>query len=182
MTEKEYIEEIKKLKRDPLIEIIVEGQVGVPLTLVQVAKDRKKEADRAARKEKDHNLRYDAVWCIFDVDDHPKLSDAKVMARDNGIELAISNPAFELWLLLHLSDSPGMQSRETITRALKKLIPSYDKHVSLQDFVDKDRTFKSAYADAVRRAKRLDEEARLDDEEHRNPTTGVYRLTETILN
>jgi hypothetical protein len=30
------------------------------------------------------------VWCVFDVDIHPNLPEAKQQARDNGLSLAIS--------------------------------------------------------------------------------------------
>ncbi len=181
LTEKEYFDGIKSLQRDPLIEVIVEGQLGVPLTLVRIAKDRKRQAEKEARTEKDDNLKYDAVWCIFDVDDHPNLPDAKVMARDNGIELAISNPSFELWLLLHFRDSPGMQPRDGMRRLLKGFITDYNKHIALSDLATDDRDFEALHSDAVRRARRLDRDATRDNDEHRNPTTGVYRLTESIL-
>ena len=47
--------------------------------------------------EEDDNLRYDSVSCVFGVDDHPHIPDATAMARDKGIELAVSNQCFELW-------------------------------------------------------------------------------------
>ena len=55
----------------------------------------------------------------FDVDEHPGISDAKQMARASGIKLAISNPCFELWLLLHFREQPGPQNRHRIQHILK---------------------------------------------------------------
>jgi hypothetical protein len=46
----------------------------------------------------------DEVWCVFDVDEHPKLAEARDQANANGIQLAVSNPCFELWLLLHFQE------------------------------------------------------------------------------
>ncbi len=46
----------------------------------------------------------DECWCFFDVEwpqNHPNLDAAVAMAKANDIRLAISNPCFELWLVLH---------------------------------------------------------------------------------
>ena len=70
---------------------------GEPKALVQRAVEKKKDAERLARSQKDSNLRYDQVWCVFDIDEHRLIPEAKQQAVANGIELAISNPCFELW-------------------------------------------------------------------------------------
>ena len=95
------------------------------------------------------------------------------MARDNGIHLAISNPCFELWLLLHFSDNPGMQDRATMKKKLQKHVPEYDKHVDYAIYA-------AGYSQAVARASKMDKDAEEAREPHRNPTTGVYELTELI--
>ncbi|MCD4727615.1 MAG: RloB family protein, partial [Pirellulales bacterium] len=123
--------------------------------------------------EKDENLAFDSVWCVFDIDDHPKVAEAKVTARDNNIDLAISNPCFEIWLLLHFRDNPGMQHRDEIGQLLKKHVPGYNKTV------DYDK-YSNGYSQAVTRAERMDRAAIEANEPERNPTTGVYKLTELI--
>jgi hypothetical protein len=172
-TEPEYFDGFQGFCRNPRVRIEISPEHGVPRTVVNTAKERKKEAEAAARREGDENLVYDSVWCVFDVDDHPQVADAMQMARDNDIELAISNPCFELWLLLHFRDSPGMQHRADIQRMLSKHVPGYDKGVEFAVYGD-------GYRQAVERAKRMDEAALSCGESGRNPTTGVYRLTEDI--
>ena len=46
---------------------------------------------------------YDQTWCVFDRDDvsAERFNAALQLARDEGIEVAYSNEAFELWYLLH---------------------------------------------------------------------------------
>ena len=80
----------------------------------------KREAERVAKRQRDSYLAFDEVWCVHDVDDHPRLDEARIMARDNDISLAVSNPCFELWLLLHFREDPGMQDRETLIDKLKE--------------------------------------------------------------
>lgn len=58
------------------------------------------------RKAKDGE-EIDEIWCVFDVESpksHPNLLNAIALAKKNGINLAISNPCFELWLILHFED------------------------------------------------------------------------------
>jgi hypothetical protein len=58
-------------------------------------------------------------------------------------------------------------------KKLEKHVPQYDKHV---DYT----TYAAGYSQAVARAKKMDQDAAEAHEPHRNPTTGVYELTELI--
>ena len=44
---------------------------------------------------------YDALWCVFDVDERPKLPEALDLARRHEIAVAISIRCIALWFLLH---------------------------------------------------------------------------------
>ncbi len=101
-TEPEYL---NALKRQPSVRDVASvdlrvetGQGGsVPLTLVSLAVD-------ARRRARDEDGEIDEFWCVFDVEwprNHPGLKEAIERARQNNIKLAISNPCFELWLILH---------------------------------------------------------------------------------
>jgi hypothetical protein len=173
-TERQYFEQFASFHRNSLVDVIVEGGKGVPLTVVRTAKAWKEKASSDAKRKDDEFLKYQSVWCVFDVDDHPKVPEARIMANDNGIELAISNPCFELWLLLHHRDCPGELHRGKARSMLKVHVPSYDKHVSFVDYRD-------GYTRAVQRARSLDQLAESVSEPGRNPTTGVYVLTELII-
>ncbi|WP_243795657.1 RloB family protein [Saccharopolyspora gloriosae] len=63
---------------------------------------------------------YDAVWCVFDVDEHEKLEAATELARKRGFKLAISNPCFEVWLLWHFEDCYKHLSTDQAGKMLKK--------------------------------------------------------------
>ena len=175
VTEKEYLHGIEKKYRNSRVTIEIAPESGRdPLSLVKVAKDRKREAEEKAQKQEDDNLAYDQVWCLHDIDDHPvdKITGAKDMARDNGIELAVSNPCIELWLYLHF-DTTGPIHRTKLATLLKKRIPKYDKHIKYEDY-------ETGLAEAIKRAKGLDTDAKNAGELGRNPTTGVYRLIAEI--
>ena len=162
-TEPDYFKGLIRIVRNPRVKIEIADVQGVPLTLV-----------RAAKKLKDGNPDFDSVWCVSDVDEHP-LAEAVQMARDNGIRLAISNPCFELWLLLHFRDSPGMKHGGKIVGMLKEFIPGYKKVINFAKLKLAD-----GYDAAVQRAKRIHASMKLAGDEMRNPSTGVYRLTELM--
>lgn len=166
VTEPQYLQGFSKAFHNPRVRIEVVGGAGVPKTIVETAKELKRAAEQQAEREKDDNLSYDEVWCVFDVDQHPHIPDAQQMARDNGILLAISNPCIELWLWLHFAEQPGIQHRHDLQKMMRHHIPGYDKRVEFKDYA-------SGYDNAVRRAKRLDAAAESDDEPGRNPATGV---------
>lgn len=172
-TEPQYFEGFKHACRNSLVDIEIASGQGVPMTLVEESKSRMEEARDAAKREKDDNLAYDSVWCVFDVDNHPYLAEACEKARLHGIHLAISNPCFELWLLLHFRDHPGMKDRKQVKGVLKKHVPGYDKSVRYA-------TYSDGYSNAVTRATTLDKIAEDVGTPGHNPTTGVYKLTELI--
>ncbi len=173
VTEIQYIRGYEKSRRRSKLELEIPKEHGVPKTLVDFAKNRKIDAERRARQEGDTYLEYDAVWCVFDVDDHPNVSDAKQLAHANDIKLAISNPCFELWLLLHFRECPGAQHRQKIQTMLKKCVPAYDKSVDFESYRANCRT-------AIDRARSLDRLAEQINEPGRNPTTTVYKLLQEI--
>ncbi len=66
VTERYYFSDLRIQTRS-LVELRIEPG-GTPKTLVERAVDLKKTADKDARRAKDQNLKYDVVWCVFDVD------------------------------------------------------------------------------------------------------------------
>jgi len=173
VTEAEYLDCFKAWCRNPRVEVEVDNSAGVPLTLVRRAKDRKAEAENRAGRERDQNLAYEEVWCLYDVDEHPDLPKTRDMARGNGIQFAESNPCFELWLVLHVRESPGPRSPEQMQRMARELGVVDGKHVRFEQI-------SSGYESAVKRARRLDQDGEDAGEVGRNPSTGVWRLAHSI--
>jgi RloB-like protein len=170
-TEPGYFEDLRQLYRRVVELALSPG--GVPKTLVNRAAEMKRVAERAAKAAKDENLLYDEVWCVFDIDDHPGVGDARQQARDNGINLAISNPCFELWVLLHFQDQRAHISRTDLRAACRKYLPGYKKDLPMDEL--------SPHHDqATTRARNLDAWQNGQGREHANPSTGVYRLTQSI--
>ncbi|MGR6997917.1 RloB domain-containing protein [Yinghuangia aomiensis] len=115
---------------------------------------------------------FDEVWCVVDVDEFKDISAAVGKAAGAGIEIAISNPCFELWLILHFGDHTApCTSYGTLSPYLKKHVPDYDK--SKLRF----RDFAGGLDAAHQRAVRLDPTGK---EHRRNPSTGVRRLVQAM--
>jgi hypothetical protein len=172
-TEPQYFRDLQHHVRNPRVHVQPHGPAGVPKTVVEVAIQKRREAETQAKWERDDNLLWDEVWAVFDVDEHPGLAEARQLANANRIDLAISNPCFELWALLHFQDQNAHIERQKVREALQGHLVDYDK---VLDF----RKLRDGYAEAVRRAQALDTAATHHDRPGRNPTTGVYQLTEVI--
>jgi hypothetical protein len=115
---------------------------------------------------------FDEVWCVIDVDEFD-LSEAVRTARRSGISLAISNPCFEVWLLLHFTEwTKWLAGPAAAGAALRRHLTGYDK--TKLDFGD----FADQVTEAVDRARKIDPSG----EDHvRNPSAGVWRLVHRLL-
>jgi len=173
VTEPGYLRAFRHEHRSQLVEVEVVPECGVPKTLVELAAERKKRAEKEARRSGDPYLRYDEVWCVLDIDAHPNLLEAKQQAGDNGLKLAISNPCFELWILLHFQDQRAHQERGWIQAACREHPPDFVKEVPY------DRVQRT-YAEAVARAKALDKWQAEQNRPGVNPSTAVRELSERI--
>ena len=129
-TEPGYFRAFRHAERS-LVELEI-SPGGVPRTLVQRAVQLKDTAAKQSRTHADENLKYDEVWCVFDIDEHPNIQDATQQARDNQVEVAISNPCFELWILLHYQDQRAHIDRDRLSLECRRHLPDYEKDVPFE--------------------------------------------------
>lgn len=173
VTETKYINTFAAYHKNSRVDVVVRGGAGVPKTIVEYAKELKTEREKEAKSQKDENIKFDEVWCVFDIDTHPDIPEAIQKAHSSDLRLAISNPCFELWLWLHFAPQPGIQGHKQMQKMLKSHIPHYEKDINFMNI-------SSGYSEAVSRAQKLESDAIEEGEDGRNPTTGVWRLTESI--
>jgi hypothetical protein len=174
VTEPSYLNGLKAELRIRLVHIEVVPGPSNPKTLVDFAVEKKQAAERDARRERDDNIKYDEVWCVFDIDEHEYVPEAKDTAAAHKIKLAISNPCFELWLLLHFQDQRPHIERRQVQSACRGYMPGYVKEVPLELVFPH-------HQEAVDRAVALDIWQQEQQRPGGNPSTGVYQLTERIL-
>ena len=75
----------------------------------------------------------DEAWLVIDKDQWTdeqlnKLYEWKKEPANHGI--ALSNPKFEYWLLLHFEDGNNISSSKDCSERLKKHLPDYDKKIN----------------------------------------------------
>lgn len=175
VTEPGYFSFVKSCLRDSLLTIEISKERGDPLRLVKAAEVLRPAAERQARKHRDDNLRYDEVWCIFDVDEHHRLEEALALARRLAIHIAVSNPCFELWPLLHFVDQRAHISAAALRTALQAQMPGYDKSLSCEQL-------RGRYSAARSRAHILQEQhTRHARPSTTNPSTDVWVLVDALL-
>jgi hypothetical protein len=177
-TEPEYFRQMKArlidrmtTKRDaPLVSIYPMGRSD-PLDIVQRTID-----DR----ERD-GLEGDMYWCVFDVEapqSHGRLDQAVSLANQNDIPCAISNPCFELWLILHYRDRRSYITTKQACELLERLLPGYSKgrkRVRLAALPDE-------HSAACTRARYLDKLHIEKSLREQNPGTSVWRLVDLLMN
>ena len=173
VTEPEYFSGWRRFLRSRLISVEISPERGDPLRLVEGAVSAKRTAEREAKRERDENLRYDEVWCVLDVDDHARLGKARELADRHGISLAISEPCFELWGLLHYQDQWAYAECSTVCEALRRHLPYYDKRLDFD-------AIRPQYSQARERAIALDQQ-RDRTNGSSNPSTDVWRLVDSLL-
>lgn len=162
VTEKDYLQGLKQAERNPAVSVKLVEHPRSPSQVVAYAAGIRRQAPED----------YDQVWCVLDVDEFPDVAAAVAEAARQDIAVALSNPCFELWLLLHFADHRAfVRTFGELVPRLKDFVPRYDK--SRIDF----RHFRGGWRDAVRRAQRL---AREGTEQDTNPSTGVWRLALAI--
>lgn len=89
-TEPIYFHELKRSLRNSAVKVRIAKKTLAPEGLVKYA----------SKIAKDSGDDFDQVWCVMDVDDFD-FEWTKARIENLHVQLAVSNPCFELWLLLH---------------------------------------------------------------------------------
>jgi RloB-like protein len=175
-TEPEYLNALKlqpAIREVAAVEIRVAqaGSGAVPLTLVRRAVD-------ASSKALAENDEIDEFWSVFDVEwpvNHPNLAAAIALAEANGINLAISNPCFEVWLILHLQEHSAWLDNDKAVKLRRRLDQSADKGFDPAKYMPHVST-------ASGRAAKLEERHRRDSTSfpNDNPSSGMHRLIASV--
>lgn len=129
---------------------------------------------RRLRAERRRGEEYDQVWCVFDRDEFPgdDFDSAIALARRQGIEVAYSNEAFELWYLLHFGYTDAELGRaETISRLERHLGHPYEKNSEAM-YAELESRMDTAVGNAIRLLARWS----VPDPANDNPSTTVHLL------
>ncbi len=172
-TEPDYLKGLRNHLKLKAVDIEIMKATGTDaLSVVDYAiemrDDRKIEARRGC------TVPYDSVWAVFDTeraDTNPKLKEAIHKAGVHKIDLAISNPCFEFWLLLHdeFTTAPFVKCENVIRRIKDKYLPDYEKNnIPVESYIPKIPT-------AVRNAEQCQNYHKTAGTDG-NPSTDVHLL------
>ena len=175
-TEPEYLRALKRetgVRQVASVDIRIRDKTAgsAPLTLVGAAVE-------ARGRSADEEGEVDEIWCVFDVEwpkNHPNLREAIVLARANDVNVAISNPCFELWLALHFDD-------QTAWLTTKDAVSLRRSHDGSSGKGLEGPTYMTRRDDAARRARLLESRHLGDGTEfpHDNPSSGMHKFLEAI--
>jgi len=162
------------------VNVHIEHEHTDPLGIV---KDAKRMRNEAAKTDP-----YDEVWCVFDVEAklsqqaRPGFADALSMARGARIRCAVSNPCFEVWLLLHGVERTAWIDSDSAQRRCAELgitQMGHGKHINAPEALISN-SFPAAKARAVGLDHMHDTNGTTRPED-RNPSSAVYNLIDAIF-
>lgn len=116
----------------------------------------------------------DSLWLVFDIESpqrHPHIDEAIRLARRHGVNLAASNPCFELWLNLHHSDHFAELTNKDAKRRFQDLPDCHTAAGFAQDY-------HPSYQLAKHRAQTMARDPWLAGS---NPATNVWELVDVLL-
>ena len=180
VTERRYFEAIRQDLRLSRVEIFVVPHKGSdPHSVVVAAIDAKREQEREGIWPKGSS-----AWAVFDGDEHiqnnrQNWNNAIQKASQKDINLAISNPSFEFWYLIHFQDHSANLTRVDALRLLKDHVLDYEKSKVLYP-----EPLGPLTQDAIQRAKQLRQCCESNGwDEHTNPCCHkVAELVQSLLN
>ena len=147
------------------------GGMG-PLSLVDRAR-----ADIRERTRRNATLEFDEIWVVFDIDQHPYVNQAREEARNSDVQTAISNPCFELWLLLHIEEHNRAIDRRAAQSRAKKLGLIDKKSIEPSAWPSLDDNYTTARTRAIK----LDQRHEGDGSPRfSNPSSNVWRLVDRL--
>lgn len=115
-TEPDYFNGLARLIRKANVTVH-----SLSLKVVGVGDDPRRVVEEAIRRKgSSSDDPFDSVWAVVDVDQHATLNEAIAMASRAGVQVAVSNPCFEVWLLMHFENVRAHQSSKDLAGRLSK--------------------------------------------------------------
>jgi hypothetical protein len=128
-------------------------------------------------QEEKPNMEFSEFWLVVDVDNRTKSQFAQLQKwteERSNYYLAISNPKFEYWLLLHFEPGNGISSSEHCSRQLIEHMPYYQKN-NLDE-----KKLLARLSNAIQNAK--EKYSQCENDCFAGNCSMVYKLVEKIVN
>lgn len=153
--------------------------VGVPKKCGGKSPDEVVKTALAKRKEEkdSYDASRDEFWVVFDDDGRAGVTQARSRCANSGLKTAISNPCFEVWLLLHITDYDCPDDQATVQRKLELQCPAYERD---RQKVPNMEALLQNLEYAEQRAEQMDSRRVADGDPNGRPSTRVYKLTRAL--
>ncbi|MCB5292066.1 hypothetical protein BJQ90_01497 [Arthrobacter sp. SO3] len=180
MTEGEYFEYIRQSLSNTPLKLDVESKGRNPAALLRRAIDLRDEDRLEARRNNDRQNVYKKVWVVTDTDDFAgELMNIAPEASSAGIDLIISNPCFELFMVLH-DYAHGRYCEtsqiQTVAKSKGMLTGSNNKSIVL-DKIQGNFERAEVFSQQLRQRHEQDCRSFPDD----NPSTSVDTVIRTLI-
>ncbi len=177
-TEKLYFIHLRGDLQLTAVDVKSSGRKTAPSQIVRKAIEAKNK-----RAESDLKSPYDETWCVLDADASTmeQLKTSISEARKCKVNVALSNPCFEFWYLLHFNYCAShFRDCAAVVHELKKYQPQYVKSDgSICDAVAPNRG--CAVSNAAQVLKHHNAKAIAGQIAKCNPSTNVHKLVELLL-
>ena len=183
-TEPIYFNALKETLRLIMVDVEIVGEGGAPITVVNRAIALREDRKDIVKKRKSLTKAvYEVIYCVIDVEapiPHESLANAVSKAKDNKLEVILSNPCFEYWYILHFRKTSAPFSRsQNVKSALRREHSAYSESDTTIFNVVYPKT-----SDAIKHSKEVLNEQHIDAEDLRNcnPSTHVHKIVEYLQN
>lgn len=161
-----------------LVKKLNSQQINIKLESLSSKKHSPKEVLKTMERWlKNNNLRdKDEAWLVIDRDNWEENEIKELYQwskKQENYDLAVSNPCFEYWLLLHFEDGKGINIHGKCKDSLNKYLPNYNK----ADLYTK--KLENKIQDAINHAKQKDIPPCQDYPKIHGTT--IYRLVEKLI-
>lgn len=179
-TEQQYFTYVRKELAATGMTIKVVSEGAAPNELLDIAIRLREDDRRDARRNNDRGNTYNRVWVITDVDNFPQIPSVRQRAAAAGIEVIVSNPCFELFLVLHSQAYNRNCTATAIQNVAKGLGLTTGRNS--KDIVEKSLVGKFQYAEGLSQGIRQMHVSNGNSFPHDNPSTEVDLLVRDLIN
>lgn len=172
VTEPSYLKVLEKQRENGRIEVVMKGNKNTRKITAKVEEVKRKNGESSE------------IWIVVDMNSRSEsqLQDLCQLQKGN-VKIALSNPCFELWILLHYENAIAVRGSAN-NRAAKALCLQILKGKKgwkeFQKFINPELIGKQDILNAVKRAKRYDNSKRKPWPDEVGSTT-FYKLVESYL-
>lgn len=178
-TEPNYFNSLREYLKLSTVQVKVKERGGAPITVINQAQAQVEKRQQEVREGQSNVSAFESICCVLDVEnphENPSFERAIQNADQSGYQLAVSNPAFEFWYILHFEHTtrPFVNANE-VKQYLQRHIRDYREAMSVFELLVR------STRQAIDRARSIAENHPQGTQRFPNPSTQVYLPVEEMI-